>query len=129
MSIETALYAEMVADTGIAALVSTRVYPVQLPQSPTLPAITYQRISGSRTYVMGQPSINANPRFQITSWGATYSSAQSVAAAIRALLDGFKGELGSDKHAGVRLVNDYDISDPETGRYGIAADYIIWHQE
>lgn len=44
-SVEEAIRAHLVADSGVAAIVGDRVYLVQLPQNPTYPAIRYQRIS------------------------------------------------------------------------------------
>jgi hypothetical protein len=43
--IEAALRAVLIAHPDVAALAGGRIYPLILPQNPTLPAIAYQRIS------------------------------------------------------------------------------------
>ena len=45
MTPETAIVARLKSDPMVAALVSTRVYRLKLPQQPTLPAVRVQRIS------------------------------------------------------------------------------------
>lgn len=45
MELETAIVERLKADNAVAALVSTRVYRLKLPQQPTLPAVRVQRIS------------------------------------------------------------------------------------
>jgi len=35
------VYAALVGDAGVAAMIGTRVYPVSIPQVPTLPCVSY----------------------------------------------------------------------------------------
>lgn len=131
MDIETAVYTQLKNHSGLANLCSTRCYPIMLPQSPTLPATTYARVSTVREQMFGGPAGLARPRFQVTAWGSTFSSARAVATQVRAALDGFTGLIGSS--GGVQgdatLINEIDLIDPETGWYYVVLDFEIWHNE
>ncbi len=71
------------------------VYHARLPQSVTLPAVTYQEISRTMTGQHGEPSVLTRSRIQITAWAATYEQAYAVGKTIRAALDGERGEWGT----------------------------------
>ena len=81
---------------GIFALLSTaaplggaKVYPDQLPENPTLPALEYQWVGGG-----GKPSLNASGpqrwRLQVNAWGSTFDSAETLKWAV---LNGYRGTL------------------------------------
>ncbi len=63
-----------------------RIYPMILPQQPTYPAVTYQRIDGPRESALNSDMGIPNPRIQIDAWGSSYASALAVAEQIRAAL-------------------------------------------
>ena len=128
MNLEESLCAHLKAYAGLAALVSTRVYPLQLPQSSTLPTVVYRRIDGPRVEMFGAASAFQTPRFQVDAWGATYASAKGAAAQVQAALGGFMGLLGGagGVNCTALLVNDVDLPDPETGWVHVASDFVIW---
>ena len=66
MNIEEALYSKLTGDAGVAALVSTRIYPNVVPQDIALPAVAYQRISTVRDMAHDGPTGVAHARFQFT---------------------------------------------------------------
>lgn len=112
----------LVEDATVAALVGTRVYPIRLPELPTLPALTYQRISsrpiGSH---QGAGELEAG-RWQVTAWADTYNGVQALALATERALD---GRLGSGIQAAIPA-GQLDLFDPETGRYYVPVDVMIW---
>jgi hypothetical protein len=59
--IEEALRARLIGQSGLTALVSTRVYPLGLPQNPTLPAITYALVSDNGHTTSEATAGNARP--------------------------------------------------------------------
>lgn len=118
MLIEEALYGELSTDSGVAALASTRGYPLVIPQDATLPAWAYQRIYGPRVLTHEGPSGLAKARIQITAIAATYDGAKDLAAAIRAALDGFAGMLGGTGGVAVKYChvdNEFDGFGQVTG--------------
>ena len=82
MSVEIAVYDALTGDAGVAALVSTRVYPQVLPPDVTLPAIVYRNIDSVPFGSLCQVS-----RVQIDVYGASYSSVKGVRDAVRACAD------------------------------------------
>lgn len=118
MSVSTDLRAGLAAATGVTALVSTRIYPVFLPQHPTYPAISYQRISSS-----GQDGTSNRKlsRWQINCWASTYAGAQALAAAVKAALE----EYHSGDIAWARVENESDDYDDDVKTYRIILDVML----
>ena len=76
MSAGVVLYDRLTTHGGTSALISTRCYPTLMPQAPTLPAVVYQRISGTETY--GNTSVR-DARYQVSCWATTYAGAHALA--------------------------------------------------
>lgn len=128
MSLETELRARLVADGTVAGLVGTRIYALILPQDPTLPAVTYQRISGPRLQSLDGAAGRGMARIQIDSWAGEYLDAQAVAAAIRGSLNGFIGDLAT-LDVVCRLDNERDLYEDEARLYRVTQDYTVNHSE
>lgn len=120
--------------THLSSTVADHVYPVLLPQDAAFPAITYQRIDTARLMRTHDERTNkspSRPRFQINCYatddavGGTsgYDSAQTVADAVRASLEGFAGLLGGTQAVtATEVSNQLDDVDTETGRYRSIVD-------
>lgn len=131
MTIETEIRARLVADSTVSGLVSARIYPLVLPQSPTYPAITYHRVSGVRLHHLGGVSGRAVPRISFSMWAQTYTGCQALAAAVRQSLDGFNGTLTTIK-ALIEIENEFDLFEDEASENGvfrIVQDYFCSHLE
>ena len=129
MTIESELRTYTLAGAGVAAIVGTRMYARMLPQTPTLPAITYQRVDTRRQHDMAGPDGLPRPRMQVTCWGATPAAAYGLAGAVRARLDGYKGTWGTLTIGSCLMVGERDLDDPEAGRSAVALDFMIQYQE
>lgn len=88
-----------------------RTYPVVIPEDPTFPVMTYQRITGNREKAMDGPPGLANPLFQISIWAETFTEAKELAEDVRQLLDGYSG----DDINGAFIENDYDTHEESPG--------------
>lgn len=129
----------LISDATITGLVSERIYPLTLPQSPVLPALTYSWISATRIPVMDAPIGMASPRIQIDCWAATYLVAVELFEAVRQRLDGFKGTLtvGGTLVHGAFLDSERDFyesaADAGTGSgsgiYRRSGDYMAHYEE
>lgn len=128
MSLETEVRARLAADGAVAALVGTRITPILLPQAPTYPALTYQRISGPRWQVLEGPGGGETARLQIDAWAASYLAAQGLAAAVRGSLNGFIGTLATLRVA-IRLDNERDDFEDAPEVYRVIQDYRIHNPE
>ncbi len=122
MSAGARLYTRLTTHAGTAALVSARVYPLLLPQLPTLPAIVYQRISGTER--MGSTQVR-EARYQLSCWGSTFASSQALAAQVRTALEGW-GVGGTGVFVRMaRVVNEQDDHEPEENLYRVILDVML----
>jgi hypothetical protein len=87
MSIASGIFELLKADAGVSAVVGGRIFPVLLPEGPTLPAITYQRVGGT-----SDPTFDSSGyqrlRIQFDVFGAKYKDADAGREAIREALNG-----------------------------------------
>ena len=128
--IEKDIHYELSNDTDVKALVSTRVYPLKLPQGWTLPAITYQLVSNERAHTLAGPSGRIRPRFQIDCWDDDYEDVKTLATAVRQCLDGFKDDSNTESDiGGITLVGERDIWEEQIKLFRISMDFIIPHFE
>lgn len=120
--LETKIYSALSADTTIAAQVSARIYPLVMPQNPTLPAITYQRVSGGQVNDLSGYSNLENPHISIFCWATRYDECKELADDVHDAMDSataFKATLFSD----------LDGFDPETELYVVSQDFSCWNRE
>lgn len=123
MSIGILLRNQLVADSGVAALVVGRIYPLQLPQTPTYPAISYQRISN--TGQNGSTTLRES-RWQINCWAATYAGAVSLAEAAKSAMEEHSDTTETPGIKFSRVVNEIDDFDPETEAYRVILDAMLF---
>lgn len=126
MTIETGLVAFLRTDPDIAAAVGARVYPLRLPQAPTYPAITYQRISTMRERPISASAWRAQARFQVDCWADSYGVARQLGDAVRARLDGYMGDLdGADRCDLIEVINEQDMDEGIIGLYRVSLDALV----
>ena len=77
MNIDESLYKYLSTYAGLTALISTKVYPLIIPQAVERPAIAYQRISDPPEHAMGTDAAIYHPRYQINCWANTYTGVQA----------------------------------------------------
>lgn len=123
----------VVADTGVQAILGTpaRLYPVVLPDDPTYPCATYQLISDVPAYTLSPGSNIEVKRLQIDTWsggpnGGSYMDAKSAAAAIRAVLELFSGQLPDGTLvAAIFVENSTDIFEQDARAYRTTTDFMV----
>jgi hypothetical protein len=117
MSVYTKFRAGLAA--GVVGVVGTRIYPLNLPQPPTYPAITYSRISNS-----GQDGTSTikQSRWQVDCWANTYVGSQTLAAAVKAFAEEWHDSPGIEW---ARVVNEIDDYDDDAKAYRIIVDLIL----
>jgi hypothetical protein len=115
--LETDLVLHLQGYGALAALISTRIYPHTLPQEPTLPALTYFRVSTAPVHNHNLDYAWALKRFQFDIYAATYL----VCLAVKDALIEAMGYLSYTAH----WDNDQDINEPELGRYRLQIDFML----
>lgn len=124
------LYAYLVAQTVITDIVSTRVYPVILPQKPTYPAITYNDDDSNYTESFDGQTDHVQSVFQLDAWSKTYAGATTLGAAMSTALKNKSGSFG-----GITIQRCTILSGPivayEDSVEAYRQTYIfsIWHNE
>lgn len=115
---------------------AVRVYPLMLPQTPTFPALTYQRISGVRDRHQRGPSGTSFARIQCDAWapatqadGSGYMRAKNLADAVRKAVDGYAGAMSSVFVQQVQVEGDRDIYESDAKLYRVSFDLLIWWTE
>ena len=103
MNVAEALATEMRSDSGISTLVSTRIYPLTIPQDAELPAITYQEVSSVPEHV--------------------------ITDAVRILMQDFTGTFGGGSGVTVSRIfweDEMDMYEQGEKLYYTVIDIIIW---
>lgn len=128
LSIEQALYKELVATAGVVALVGTRVYPVQAPQGTSLPYVTYEVLRAHPIQEhSGSGGLNGL-RISYLCHAPTYAGAKGIAAAIRAAFEGRSGTVQGVSIGHLLLDVEADAGFDETTKmYVVAVDYKSLH--
>lgn len=127
-----AIYNILNSSSNVTNLVSSRIYPLRVPQNTSFPCITYQTISnvpintksGFKTY---------QARTQVNAFANNYSSCHEVASAVRgALSDVIYGTYGDVVVQTIKLVNQIDQEEDFADAEGIVhfiMDFIITYNE
>lgn len=120
--IESELYSALTADTTISAVTSSRIYPIVMPQDVTLPAITYERISGQPVNGLAGYLGMDNARIMINIWATRYDTAKELAEDVHDCLNKIRTFRAI-------LVNHMDGFDVDTGLYIVSQDYSCWNAQ
>lgn len=129
MTVDEAVYAHLVADVSLAALISTRVWPLTLDQRPTLPAVVYTRIDVTPEHDRSSRRADiARTRYQFDCYATTYDGARAVAVLLKdALATLTKASGPAISHA--LALSEFDGNEPETGRWRSVVDAYVYHEE
>ena len=131
---EEALIAILLANSGVATSLGTRVNWVRRPQeADVFPSCILQRVSGQRQYNLQASDGLVNSRVQMDVWASTYISAKTASRAIVAALTGYKGTVGNTKIQGIFINGERDLPDEDNDAnnrlYRVSIDALIWHTE
>lgn len=136
MPLYAGLYTYLQSKTAITAVVSTRVYPLNLPQTGTTiyPCIVYQTISQRRTYSHGGDCQLCFERVTFNCFASTYKAAKDLAELIRLAISGYRGTWGSTTIQSCFSEGDRDAmtDSPETESlavFNVQSDYTIAYTE
>lgn len=99
-------------------LVDNRVYPLVMPQNPTLPAVVYSRVGNSPEYTLSCPATLDQHTFQFDVYAKTYLGAVTLAAQVRTALEqsAMKGTLQTT----------LDFYEDDVDLYRVSTDFYLW---
>lgn len=124
---EAGLSAILQADANVGALVDDRLYPLRLPQNPTLPAVSFVRISDTVEHTLGVDHPIYLSRFQFSAWSAVYDEAKDVAEAVRAALSRYRGTAGGVVFSDIFFDSSLDLFDGEARLCQSVVEFLVWH--
>lgn len=123
----------LLADVTLNGLIGGKLFVMRIPQSETLPAITYQDISTVTTQAHGEASALPRIRFQFTIHAGSVSAATAICQALKNRLDGYRGAMGTGAYQtevdAVLFKNQITDDDTETGIIRRLQDYVIQYKE
>ena len=133
MTIKEAIYSILSGDAPLVALVGGRITPGGDP-ARGVAAVTYHMISSVRTHTMDGPDTLVTPTLQVNSYGASDLDAENVAEAVRAVLDGFSGTVGTVAISYIAMndqgdIDDFEPTDKQVSRHGMRQDYLVTYTE
>lgn len=122
MSAEKITYAVLSEHAPLTALVADRIYPLVIPESARLPAVTYDVVMSREHKSLGAPAamaarlVFATVRITAAVQPNDYGTLTSIMDAVRAALDGrtntsFGGAMNVVIHSGQESADTFD---PET---------------
>mgnify|MGYP003440650673 FL=1 len=103
------IYAKLIADAGVAALVSTRIYPVIAPQDAVYPLITYSAVYTPADNSKNEDATHDSCAFTLRCWAGDtptksgYDMASDLDVAVRAALDYVDGSGAGVTAGGVTI--------------------------
>lgn len=125
-----AIHGLLTASTGLAALVAARIYPDVMPDTPTYPSVTYQRMSGSSEQgALSDPPLKS-AIYQVSVWAKSRADSRLASAQIRIALDRQRQVT-----VGGVLVNDcfyqddIDLFDFDTRTYFTHTTFKIFYRD
>ena len=132
---EAVLRNALVANTAVAALVGSRVFPVLAPASAPAPFMTYRRSGVQRQHTLSGPMGMPTVILTLDMYAETYEAVRDLADKCRLCLDGY-GTAESDSIVvkNVSLDNEADgfaqLAGGETPPlYSVSQTYsIIWQE-
>ncbi len=129
--LESGLHDLVVGAAGVQAVIGDRFYPVVLPEDVAYPCASYHVISDTPSYTLAGDSTLASMRIQVDTWSggasnASYAAAKAAQAAIRAVLDLYRGQLSDGTRvAGIFVANALDLYEQDARCYRTSTDYIV----
>lgn len=120
MTLREATHHRLSNYSALTDLVGTEIYSQVMPQGVVYPAVSFQVSSpGVMNHRMNSDSgMYKDPVIDVSSWGTSPDSGESVAAQVKAALQDFSGTMGGDGGITVQrifLLTPQPIESPQPG--------------
>jgi hypothetical protein len=125
------IFKYLTSKSQITKLVSKRIFPDHAPSSARLPYITYRKLNSPGIHNMGGASALGQPTYEFTCQAEKFDQALEIREALRNVLQGFSGKMGTENVRAVFLEDDSDdYARPDdasqNGTQNARADYTFW---
>jgi hypothetical protein len=131
---ESVARSALVANTAVAAVIGTRVFPVLAPATAALPFATYRRSGVIRAHTLSGPMGSPTVNMALDIYAETYEAVRDLADKCRKVLDGYGGTMNNVEVKNVSLQNEADGFVQLAGGdlppvYSVSQTYAILWQE
>lgn len=123
ISIESKVYATLVAAAGVTGRVDDRIYPQHRPQDIDEPSLVYFRIAGQRDNTLDGYSNLENPRISIECYATAVDARRELADAV------IEAMGASTRFSAISAISPVDFYDPGLGEYKRILDFSIWNHD
>ena len=121
-----AIYGILSATAAVTALVSTRIYPNNVPQDVALPFLAYTITAVEPTMTKDVKSPLDVIRFSVDCYSTNYDMTMQIANAVRAALDGYKNTINSQNVQRITYDGQSDGKfEPTLGVYWQSMDFMM----
>jgi hypothetical protein len=118
--IEQNIRAALIAQPAIAALITTRCYPIVIPTESQLPALTFQIVGSASN--QGQTTHGMQRiRLQIDCWSLTYLEAVTLRDAVSTAMDGYQ-----DANLSCLLLGKVDFFEAPSLQYRALVEFYVF---
>lgn len=128
MTLSVALRSLLIDHSGVSAI-TTAIHVSHLPQTPSIPAVTFNVENSERQSAFGADTGVVRSSVSVISYQISAALAETLAAQTRAALQRYSGTVEGVVILGSFLEEErmeYDDSPPI---YSIEGYYTIWHRE
>jgi hypothetical protein len=115
--IQADIYKILSEDSSVTDIVSSRIYPIEIPQGGSVPAIVYVTDITPVKSLAGESGLD-NGIVEITCWAKDYKTVHLLASAVRSAF--------IESGIGVVTGNMQDTIDEETRNYGVIINMSAW---
>lgn len=124
------VYAKLAAASGVTAIVgsgdSCRIYPINIPQNQTYPAITYVCSNKPGDLNKTQKATSFSVMVTVSMWAATYTECEEMDLAVFDALDFTEGTAGGETVKGSDYLGSEEAQDIQNELFLRVATYKIW---
>jgi hypothetical protein len=108
MNVYSAVYSYLSAQVPVTTLVSTRIYPLHLPQDPVIPAIVVTQVAEESDHHLTGKAGHSRATLKFACLSQDMQEAFDIAEALRGVMQGYRGTMGSYTVGSITLQNVYD---------------------
>ena len=129
MSTYEDLFTYLTALSGLTALISSRLYPVTIPQGAEYPCVRLRREDDGGFSDFDGQGATITTRLDVDCMADDVESALAIAKEVRDALKSFTGSLGTRRVVRATLSAEFDSYEPELsgGKYRAAQAWTLWH--
>jgi hypothetical protein len=113
----------LLADSGVTALVSQKIFPVIAEEKIQTDYVTIRRTGTSPTIVKNETSGKDETFFNVTAYSKEYKKCIEILAAVRIVLDNFRGDSNSITFLNIWYQVSEDLFDKEDETYVVVDTY------